>query len=164
MMRIPPVWLVLAVAAAGSGPALATAASGGAGIDYPSIWACDRSKFNWYCDLEPETPGPATEPVEPTKAKTREEQALERIETLQKELKAKRALAIVDDIGAIVVIAIVYSDTFEKYRLVITTEPFLLIHGRVQRDGEGTTHLMAMRIEAISIGEALPAAASHDFH
>ncbi len=96
MMRIPPVWLVLAVAAAGSGPALATAASGGAGIDYPSIWACDRSKFNWYCDLESETPGPATEPVEPKKAKTREEQALERIETLQKELKAKRALAIVD--------------------------------------------------------------------
>lgn len=60
--------------------------------------------------------------------------------------------------------AIVYSDTFEKYRLVITTEPFLLIHGRVQRDGEGTTHLMATRIEALAIGEALPAAASHDFH
>jgi len=60
--------------------------------------------------------------------------------------------------------AIVYSDTFEKYRLVITTEPFLLIHGWVQRDKEGTTHLMAMRIEVIAIGEALPAAASHDFH
>ncbi|MDH4409109.1 MAG: error-prone DNA polymerase [Verrucomicrobiales bacterium] len=60
--------------------------------------------------------------------------------------------------------AIVYSDTFEKYRLVITTEPFLLIHGRVQRDDEGTTHLMATRIEAIGIGKLLPAAASHDFH
>ncbi len=60
--------------------------------------------------------------------------------------------------------AIVYSDTFEKYRLVITTEPFLLIHGRVQRGDEGTTHLMATRIEAIVIGKLLPAAASHDFH
>jgi error-prone DNA polymerase len=60
--------------------------------------------------------------------------------------------------------AIVYSDTFEKYRLVITTELFLLIHGRVQRDDEGTTHLMATRIEAIVIGKLLPAAASHDFH
>lgn len=60
--------------------------------------------------------------------------------------------------------AVVYSDTFEKYRLVITTEPFLLIHGRVQRDNEGTTHLMAIRISAIAIGEALPAGASHDFH
>lgn len=96
MMRTPSVWLVLAMAAASSGSALATAASGGAGIDYPSIWACDRSKFNWYCDLEPETPGPATEPDGPKKPKTREEQALERIESLQKELKAKRALAIVD--------------------------------------------------------------------
>ena len=60
--------------------------------------------------------------------------------------------------------AVVYSDTFEKYRLVITNEPFLLIHGRVQRDNEGTTHLMAIRISAIAIGEALPAGASHDFH
>jgi len=60
--------------------------------------------------------------------------------------------------------AIVYSDTFEKFRLVVTTEPFLLIHGRVQRDGEGTTHLMATCIEALTIGEALPAGASHDFH
>ena len=77
-MRTYPLWLMLAVAAASSGSALATAASGGAGIDYPSIWACDRSKFNWYCDLEPETPGSATEPVEPKQAKTREEQALER--------------------------------------------------------------------------------------
>jgi error-prone DNA polymerase len=60
--------------------------------------------------------------------------------------------------------AIVYSDVFEKYRLVITTEPFLLITGRVQRDGEGATHLMAARIEPLAIGDCLPAAASHDFH
>ncbi len=60
--------------------------------------------------------------------------------------------------------AIVYGPVFEKFRLVITTEPFLLISGKVQRDGEGTTHLMAARIEALRAAGELPAAASHDFH
>jgi error-prone DNA polymerase len=60
--------------------------------------------------------------------------------------------------------AIVYADVFERYRLVITTEPFLLIEGRIQRDGEGTTHLMAAHLEPLAIGDGLPAASSHDFH
>ena len=30
----------------------ATVISGG--IDYPSIWACEETKFHWYCDVEPE--------------------------------------------------------------------------------------------------------------
>lgn len=60
--------------------------------------------------------------------------------------------------------AIVYGPVFEKFLLVITTEPFLLISGRVQRDGEGTTHLMAAGIEALRTAADLPAAASHDFH
>ena len=60
--------------------------------------------------------------------------------------------------------AIVYADVFERYRLVITTEPFLLIRGKVQRDGEGTTHLMAEHLEPLSLRGHLPATASHDFH
>lgn len=60
--------------------------------------------------------------------------------------------------------AIVYGPVFERFRLVITTEPFLVISGRVQRDGEGTTHLMAAKIEALRTTSDLPAAASHDFH
>ena len=59
--------------------------------------------------------------------------------------------------------AIVYGNTFEKYRLTITTEPFLLITGTIQQ-ADGTTHVMAECIEALQAGECLPPAASHDFH
>ena len=59
--------------------------------------------------------------------------------------------------------AIVYADCFEDFRLTITTEPFLVITGTVQQ-AEGTTHLMAERIEALRTPSELPAAASHDFH
>ena len=59
--------------------------------------------------------------------------------------------------------SVVYGKIFEKYRLTITTEPFLLITGRIQQ-AEGTTHVVAERIEALPSGEALPVAASHDFH
>ena len=60
--------------------------------------------------------------------------------------------------------AIVYADVFERYRLVITTEAFLIIHGKIQRGDEGTTHLLAEHLEPLPIGEFLPASASHDFH
>jgi error-prone DNA polymerase len=59
--------------------------------------------------------------------------------------------------------SIVYAKTFEEYRLTITTEPFLLITGRIQQ-AEGTTHVMAERIEALPTSEVLPVSASHDFH
>lgn len=59
--------------------------------------------------------------------------------------------------------SIVYPDSFEDFRLTITTEPFLVITGKVQQ-AEGTTHLMAESIEPLRPGQALPASASHDFH
>ncbi|MDF2376710.1 MAG: error-prone DNA polymerase [Verrucomicrobiales bacterium] len=59
--------------------------------------------------------------------------------------------------------SIVYADRFEDYRLTITTEPFLLITGKVQQ-AAGTTHLMAERIEPLRTPAELPSAASHDFH
>lgn len=60
--------------------------------------------------------------------------------------------------------AVLYSEVFEQYRLVVTTEAFLLVEGKVQRDREGTVHLMASHLEALPLGDVLPAAASHDFH
>lgn len=60
--------------------------------------------------------------------------------------------------------AIVHAGVFERYRPVITTEAFLVIHGKIQRGDEGTTHLLAEHLEPLPIGEFLPAAASHDFH
>ena len=54
------------------------------------------------------------------------------------------------------------SATFEAYRLVITQEPFLLIHGRMQHV-DGVTSVMALKIEALRF-DACVHAESHDFH
>ncbi|MEI6416069.1 MAG: conjugal transfer protein TraF, partial [Pseudomonadota bacterium] len=58
------------------------------GLDYPTAWLCDQSKFNWYCDVDPEQ--------QSNRPKTREEEAVERLEAWQKDLKAKRALSILE--------------------------------------------------------------------
>jgi error-prone DNA polymerase len=57
--------------------------------------------------------------------------------------------------------AVVMPDVFDKYRLTILTESYLLIDGKVQ-NVEGIIHILAKsvgRIEPIS-----PVAGSHDFH
>lgn len=59
--------------------------------------------------------------------------------------------------------SIVYPDQFEKFRLTITTESFLVITGKIQRGGD-VTHLMVESVGALRTGDALPAGASHDFH
>jgi conjugal transfer pilus assembly protein TraF len=64
---------------------------GRAGIDYPSAWACDQSKFNWYCDIEERK-----EEAKPPKAQAKPETAMERLERLQKALKEARAKAILE--------------------------------------------------------------------
>lgn len=54
-------------------------------------------------------------------------------------------------------------DTFQQYRLIITTEPFLLCHGRMQV-GEGNTHtLYTTAVEALPFPAELHTS-SHDFH
>jgi conjugal transfer pilus assembly protein TraF len=86
-----PLHRIIVTAALG----LACQVSAFAALDYPSAWEYDQSKFNWYCDVDaerallPEIPGPIT-------PKTREEEALERLETWQEELKGKRALSILE--------------------------------------------------------------------
>jgi len=90
--------LVVTVALGATCQALALAAPmiGSAGIDYPSAWKCDQSKFNWYCDADA-TPLPkSTKPEPPRNAKNKEEEALERLDAWQKELKGKRALSILE--------------------------------------------------------------------
>ncbi len=57
---------------------------------------------------------------------------------------------------------IVYGPLFERFRLVIVKEPFLVISGKLQ-NVEGVIHVKAERIAGL--GERyLPAGASHDFH
>lgn len=59
--------------------------------------------------------------------------------------------------------SIVHADRFEEYRLMITTESFLIIHGTIQK-ADDTTHVIAESIEPLRTADSLPAAASHDFH
>lgn len=61
------------------------------GIDYPSVWQCDRTKFLWYCEVEPEE---YQEPL--ARQETPHEAAIRELEELQKELKGRRALAILE--------------------------------------------------------------------
>ncbi|MBK1876801.1 DNA polymerase III subunit alpha [Pelagicoccus mobilis] len=58
--------------------------------------------------------------------------------------------------------SIVMPKMFEKFRLTITQEKFLVISGQLQR-AKGVTHVKADRIEALVAG-ATPASASYDFH
>jgi error-prone DNA polymerase len=57
--------------------------------------------------------------------------------------------------------AVLYAPFFEKHRLTVTQEPFLLIEGPVQNE-RGTIHILARRVEALRYAEcATPE--SHDF-
>ncbi|MEM7600541.1 MAG: OB-fold nucleic acid binding domain-containing protein, partial [Verrucomicrobiota bacterium] len=56
-----------------------------------------------------------------------------------------------------------YPDVFEENRLIITTEAFLRVSGKIQR-AEGTTHVIADQVARLKTEERLPEAASHDFH
>ncbi len=85
---LPALALLLGALMLGCSVAFAAPASG---MDHPSIWRCDDAKFNWYCDEEPEPrEGSGTQP------QTAEDAALEELERIGKDLKAKRALAILN--------------------------------------------------------------------
>jgi error-prone DNA polymerase len=58
--------------------------------------------------------------------------------------------------------AIVEPDLFEKMRLLITEEPFLLIEGEVQ-NSEGVVLIKAHKLEPL-IHDNMIGSASHDFH
>ncbi|MHA3769921.1 DNA polymerase III subunit alpha [Verrucomicrobiota bacterium sgz303538] len=58
--------------------------------------------------------------------------------------------------------AIVQPWLFERQRLLITQEAFLIIQGRVQHR-DGTIHILAERIEPFR-HQGLPGSGSHDFH
>lgn len=68
--------------------------SDASGIDYPSAWYCDQSKFIWYCDIAPEDH--PEQPEESKESITSQEEAIQKLEALQKELKGRRALAILE--------------------------------------------------------------------
>lgn len=54
--------------------------------------------------------------------------------------------------------------TFELFRLVIVTEPFLLAEGRVQRQGDSLPTVYVTHIRPLPGADAGQVAVSHDFH
>lgn len=64
------------------------------GLEYPSPWQCDESRFHWYCDLPM---GEENAPVPPKKQEipdTDGARAVEALKKLREEVEQKRALAI----------------------------------------------------------------------
>jgi len=99
------------------------------GIDYPSVWECDRDKFNWYCEMQEQE----SEESAPEQTQTPQEEALSQLEAIQQELKEKRALAILNPTPENVAAYIeLQNQTMEKasifsdvWRRVIWQEPGL---------------------------------------
>jgi len=58
---------------------------------------------------------------------------------------------------------IVYPDCYDKFRLTLIEEPFLLCRGRVQKE-RGVVHVIVKELERLPLEEELPKEASHDFH
>jgi error-prone DNA polymerase len=58
----------------------------------------------------------------------------------------------------------VHQKTFHEFRLVITTEPFLLAHGRLQRSEGDQPTVCVTRICPLADIDSEHAASSHDFH
>ena len=54
--------------------------------------------------------------------------------------------------------------TFEHYKLLITTEAYLLVHGRLQRTEGGLPTVYVTHLEALSGAEEYAAPESYDFH
>lgn len=54
--------------------------------------------------------------------------------------------------------------TFEHYQLLITTEAYLMVHGRVQRSEGNMPTVYVTHLEALTGAEAYSAPSSHDFH
>ena len=64
-------------------------------LDYPSVWDCDDTKFNWYCDDRPAPPSgpPRPEPDKPGAAR-RELKDILTAEQLRAELKRREDIAV----------------------------------------------------------------------
>ncbi len=65
-------------------------------LDYDSIWRCDENRFNWYCDIPPDTEQAETATEKPKpKAASEEDEAVATLKKLREDAERKRALAIV---------------------------------------------------------------------
>lgn len=64
-------------------------------LEYESIWRCEESRFNWYCDIPMER-APTTDTVEKPRPKfSEEDEAVASLKKLKEDAERKRALAIV---------------------------------------------------------------------
>ena len=72
------------------------AASANSGLEYDSIWRCDENRFNWYCDIQPDTEQAEAIAEKPKlKVPSEEDEAVAALKKLKEDAERKRALAIV---------------------------------------------------------------------
>src|SRR4030067_1341464 len=72
------------------------AASANSGLEYDSIWRCDENRFNWYCDIPPDTEQAEAIAEKPKpKVASEEDEAVAALKKLKEDAERKRALAIV---------------------------------------------------------------------
>lgn len=69
-------------------------------------------------------------------------------------------LSLEDETG--IINCVLWPSLFERHRLMVAQEPYLLIRGKVQKS-QGTLHIIARHVEALRL-EGAPKSASHDFH
>jgi error-prone DNA polymerase len=69
-------------------------------------------------------------------------------------------LSLEDETG--IINCVLWPNLFERHRLMVAQEPYMLIRGKVQKS-QGTIHVIARRVEALRLNDA-PKSASHDFH
>ena len=65
-----------------------------AGVEYPSAWECDSSRFNWYCDEQEQQAAEKAEQEATAPKKTEEDKAFEELKQLRETMEKKKALAI----------------------------------------------------------------------
>ena len=71
-------------------------ASAESGLEYDSIWRCDESRFNWYCDIPRDSDQVENAVEKPNpKAASEEDEAVAALKKLREDAEKKRALAIV---------------------------------------------------------------------
>ncbi len=64
-------------------------------LEYDSVWRCEESRFNWYCDIQINKPALDDKVEQPKPKLSEEDEAVASLKRLKEDAERKRALAII---------------------------------------------------------------------
>jgi len=64
-------------------------------LEYDSVWRCEESRFNWYCDIQINNPSLDDKVEQPKPKLSEEDEAVASLKRLKEDAERKRALAII---------------------------------------------------------------------